>query len=33
MMMQMVGAFAEYAECGIMQSRARKVDVPQALYQ
>jgi DNA invertase Pin-like site-specific DNA recombinase len=24
------GALAEYAECGIMQSRAGKVDVPQA---
>ncbi len=32
MMMQMVGAFAEYAEPGIMQSRSAKVDVPQALY-
>ena len=29
-MVTMFGLFAEYAECGLMRSRAGKVDVPQA---
>jgi DNA invertase Pin-like site-specific DNA recombinase len=32
LMLSVMGAFAEYAEPGIMQSCVGKVDVPQALY-
>jgi DNA invertase Pin-like site-specific DNA recombinase len=32
LMLSVMGAFAEYAEPGIMQSRTAKVDVPKALY-
>jgi hypothetical protein len=32
LMLSVMGAFAEYAECGIMQSRAGKVDVLQVFY-